>query len=79
VPGIVELRQKLHGLSENAREGQAQDAGRDKDYDECDNGYQKFETFLYNNTYQQAYDERQNNRDEPSDVFGGIDIVLPKF
>jgi len=61
VPDIVELRQKIHGLIEKAGEGQAQDPGRDEDYDECDNGYQKFETFLDYSTYQQAYDEWQDN------------------
>jgi len=63
VPHIVELRQKLHGIIEKAGEGHAEDSCRDEDYDECDNGYQKFETFLDYSTYQQAYDEWQDNRD----------------
>ncbi len=63
MPDIVELRQKLHGLIEKAGESQAQDPGCDEDYDECDNGYQKFETFLDHDTRQQAYDEWQGNRD----------------
>lgn len=63
MPGIVELGQKLHSLIEKASEGHGQDSGRDEDYDKCDNDYQKFETFLDYNTYQQAYDEWQDNRD----------------
>jgi len=63
VPDIVEPRQNLHGLIEKAGEGKAQDPDRDEDYDECDNGYQKFETFLDYSTYQHAYDEWQDNRD----------------
>lgn len=63
MPGIVELRQKLHGLIEKAGKGQAEDPRGDEDYDERDNGYQKLEAFLNYNTYQQTYDKWQDDRD----------------
>jgi hypothetical protein len=65
-PDVIELRQELHGSSEKTVEGHAYDASRNEKNNERSDNYQKLQTFPDYDAYQQAYDERQNDRDYPS-------------